>query len=120
MRNEGAREKLKKRVASMTEEKVKELLAWTRSKRTGRARRRQTPLQEFKGNLESMTNEEVTEMMERTSPEQPGYLASLSRLTNLIPPTLGRSLSKSAGLFYCQLVNYYLFHYLDLFHFFVC
>ena len=94
MRNEGAREKLKKRVASMTEEKVKELLAWTRSKRTGRARRRQTPLQEFKGNLESMTNEEVTEMMERTSPEQPGYLASLMHLPALalrvIAKTVGR------------------------------
>ena len=83
MRNEGAREKLKKRLVSMTEEKVRELLAWTRSRRTRRARRRQTPLQEFKGDLESMTNEEVTEMVEGTQPKHPGYLASLVRLPAL-------------------------------------
>ena len=83
MRNEGAREKLKRRVASMTEEKVEQLLTWTRSRRAGRARRGQTPLQEFKGNLESMTNEEVTEMVEGTRPKQPGYVASIMHLPAL-------------------------------------
>lgn len=66
MRKEGARDALKKRVASMTEERVAQLVAWMRSKRTGRFRRKQTPLQEFKGNLESMTNREVEEMLEGT------------------------------------------------------
>jgi hypothetical protein len=84
MRKEGARETLKKRLVSMTEERVAALLAWTRSRRTKRARRGQTPLQEFKGDLESMTNEQVTEMVEGTRPKQPGYLASLMRLPALV------------------------------------
>ena len=84
MRKEGEREKLKKRLVSMTGERVAELLAWTRSRRTKRVRRGQTPLQEFKGNLESMTNEEVTEMVEGTQPKHPGYLASLVHLPVLV------------------------------------
>ena len=94
MRNEGAREKLKKQVVSMTEEKVKGMVAWMRSKGVGRARharKRRTPLQEFKGNLESMTNEEVTEM-EGTRPKHPGYLASLMRLPVLVLKAIARML----------------------------
>jgi len=83
MRNEGAREKLKKRVVSMTEEKVKEMVAWMRSRRTLRVRRKQTPLQQFKGNLASMTDENVKEMLTGTRPKQPGYMASLVHLPAL-------------------------------------
>ncbi len=83
MRKEGARDKLRKRVASMKEERVTQLLAWMRSKRPGRFRRKQTPLNEFKGNLESMTNKEVEEMLEDTRKRRPGHLASLMQLPTL-------------------------------------
>ncbi|NLE27238.1 MAG: hypothetical protein GX625_18265 [Clostridiaceae bacterium] len=88
MRKEGARDALKKRVASMTEERVAQLVAWMRSKRTGRFRRKQTPLQEFKGNLESMTNREVEEMLEGTRQRHSGYLASLIHLPTLALRTI--------------------------------
>ena len=87
MRNEGAREKLKKQVVSMTEEKVKKMVAWMRSKGVGRARharKRRTPLQEFKGNLASMTDERVEDMVAATRQKHPGYLASLMRLPALV------------------------------------
>jgi len=83
MRNEGAREKLKKRVVSMTAEKVKEMLEWMRSRPTGHARRRRTPLQEFKRNLASMTNQEVREMVAGTRQERPKNPASLIHLAAL-------------------------------------
>ncbi len=88
MRKEGARDALKKRVASMTEERVAQLVAWMRSKRTGRFRRKQTPLQEFKGNLESMTNREVEEMLEGTRQRHSGYLVSLMHLPTLALRTI--------------------------------
>ena len=86
MSNKGARERLMTQVVSMTEEKVKEMVAWMRSSGAGGARRRrkkQTPLQEFKGNLVSMTNEDVKKMLTGTGQERPGYLASLMRLPAL-------------------------------------
>ena len=81
MRSEGAREKLMRQVVSMTEEKVERMLAWMRSRRTGHARRRRTPLQEFKGSLASMTDQEVKKMVAGTRQEKPGYLASLLHLS---------------------------------------
>ncbi len=83
MRNEGARDKLKKQTELLTEEHVKDMLAWMRRRHTGRVRKRQTPLQQFEGNLESMTNEEVTEMVEGTRKKRPGYLALLVHLPAL-------------------------------------
>ena len=83
MINEGPREKLMKQVALMTEEKVKEMVTWMRSKGIGRDRRarwRRTNLQEFKGNLTSMTDEKVKDMVAATRQEHPGYLASLMHL----------------------------------------
>jgi len=96
MKNEGAREKLTKQVVSMTEEKVKEMVAWMRSTGVGRARharKRRTPLQEFKGNLASMTNEDVKEMLTGTRQERPGYLASLMHL----PASALRAIAKMLG-----------------------
>jgi hypothetical protein len=87
MRNDGAREKLMKQVVSLTEEKVKEMVAWMRSRGVGGARhrrKRRTPLQEFKGNLASMTNEDVNEMLTETRQERPGCLASLTHLPALV------------------------------------
>jgi hypothetical protein len=95
MRNEGAREKLMKQVVSMTEEKVKEMVAWMRSNSIGRARharKRRTPLQEFKGNLASMTNESVKDMVVATRQKPPRYLASLIRMPALVLETIARML----------------------------
>ena len=77
MKNQGAREKLTKQLVDMTEERMKGMLAWMRCRRTGRARRRQTPLQEFKWSLASMTNDEVKEMVAGTQERPPGYFAAL-------------------------------------------
>jgi hypothetical protein len=96
MRNEGARAKLMKQVVGMTEEKVKIMVAWMRSRgirSIGRARRRQTPLQEFKGNLASMTDEGVKEMAAGTQQSHPGYLASLIHL----PALALRAIAKMVG-----------------------
>jgi hypothetical protein len=92
MSNKGDRERLMAQVVSTTEEKVAELLARTRRRRTKRARRGQTPLQEFKGNLASMTNEEVTEMVKGTRPKNPGYLASLMHLPIFVLQVIARML----------------------------
>lgn len=95
MRNKGAREKLMTQVVSMTEEKVKEMVAWMRSRGVGGARRRRkrrTPLQEFKGNLASMTNEDVKQMLTGTGQERPGYLASLMHLPILVLQAIARML----------------------------
>jgi hypothetical protein len=95
MRNEGAREKLMKQVVSMTEEKVEEMVAWMRTRGVGgarHARKRRTPRQEFKGNLASMTNEDVKEMLTGTRQEHPGYLASLMRLPVLVLKAIARML----------------------------
>ena len=86
MRNHQAREKLMKQVVSMTEEKVTEMLAWIRSRgilRARRARKTQTSQQELKGNLASMSNQEVQEMVAATRQKHPRYLASLIRLPTL-------------------------------------
>ncbi len=96
MKNAGAREKLMKQVVSMTEEKVTEMVAWMRSKGVGRARharKRRTPLQEFKGNLASMTDANVKEMQAETGQEHPGYLASLIHL----PASVLSAVAKMAG-----------------------
>lgn len=87
MRNEGARKKLMKQVVSMTVERVKEMVAWMRSKGIGRVRydrKRRTALREFKEGLASMTNDEVTEMVGETRQKHVGYLASLMRLPALV------------------------------------
>ena len=93
--DEGPREKLMKQVASMTEDKVKEMVAWMRSKgirRARHARKGRTPRQEFKGNLASMTNEDVTEMQAGTVRKRPGYLASLMCLPALVLKAIARML----------------------------
>ena len=96
MRNEGARDKLLKQGVSMTEEKVKEAVAWMRSKGIGRVRydrKRRTPLREFKEGLASMTNDEVTEMVAGTQQKPPRYLVSLIRLPGSTP----RAVAKMVG-----------------------
>ena len=94
MRNEGARDKLRKRANSLTEEHVKAMLVWVRSRHGGRVRRRQTPLQEFEANLVSMTNADVEQMLAGTQQKRPRYLASLIRL----PGSAIRAVAKMVGL----------------------
>lgn len=102
MRKEGARDALKKRVASMTEERVAQLVAWMRSKRTGRFRRKQTPLQEFKGNLESMTNREVEEMLEGTPRRDFQKIGQISRQTQCMHSFSAGRVYETHGCRYCR------------------
>ena len=85
MKKDGVREKLMKQVVSMTEEKVKEMLAWIRSRRTGHTRRKEQPLQELKRNLASMTDQEVKDMVEGTRRKPSGCLSSLIFLPAFVP-----------------------------------
>ena len=90
MRSKKPRERLIEQVASMTEEKVKKMVAWMRSRHTGSRKRRQTAQQEFEGRLASMTNEDIKEMVAGTQQKRPGFLASLLRLPGLTLRAIAR------------------------------